>query len=149
MAFYEKEHEENPYAPPRQSVPDLTVRKNPWQYFLGVLKKYAVFRGRARRAEYWWFVFFYAIISIILFILDIVYASHALEATFALSSLWRLAMFLPSWALTVRRMHDCDKSGWFMLIPIYGQILLFMNGSPGPNTYGPDPKREDDKQEMV
>ena len=57
-----------------------------------------------------------------------------------LSGLYRLATFIPSLAVAVRRMHDVGKSGWFLLIPIYGFILLCTNGDVGENKYGPDPK---------
>ena len=140
--------EQNPYAPPKQSVPDFSVRRNPWQYFTGVFKKYAVFRGRARRAEYWWFTLFIGIISFITGILDMVFNLYIVGDTGLIGTLWSIVIFLPSWGVGVRRLHDCDKSGWFMLIPIYNLILYCTNGTPGPNRFGPDPKVENPMPEM-
>jgi len=115
----------------------------PWQYFIGVFKKYAVFKGRARRAEFWWFVLFDVIFSIIISIFDTVSDLYIRGDTGKLITIWNLVTFLPALSVTVRRMHDCDKSGWFMLIPIYGYIILpCTNGTSGPNRYGPDPKEE-------
>ncbi len=104
-------------------------------YFTGVLKKYTVFTGRARRAEYWWFTLFSSLVSyglalIGLFVLDIPW----------LGNLWSFGVLLPSLGVAIRRMHDVDKSGWFILIPIYNLILLVTPGTVGPNEYGPDPK---------
>ena len=103
-------------------------------YYLEVLKKYTLFTGRARRAEYWYFVLFNFIISIAL-----TFLGQAINFSL-FGSLYSLAVFLPSLAVAVRRMHDVNKSGWFILIPIYNLILLCTDGTPGPNEYGPDPK---------
>jgi uncharacterized membrane protein YhaH (DUF805 family) len=108
-------------------------------YFTGVLKKYTVFTGRARRAEYWWFTLFSSLVSyglalIGLFVLDIPW----------LGNLWSFGVLLPSLGVAIRRMHDVDKSGWFILIPIYNLILLVTPGTVGPNEYGPDPKGASD-----
>ncbi|MDR1389957.1 MAG: zinc-ribbon domain-containing protein [Treponema sp.] len=135
--------EQNPYAPPKESVPEFFVRKNPWQYFIGVFKKYAVFKGRARRAEYWWFVLFANLFSIFFSVLDVLLFGFDITDTGVLELSWRLAVVLPSLGVSVRRMHDCNKSGWFMLIPIYGQIVLpCTKGTHGSNRYGGDPKEE-------
>ncbi|RKR85620.1 uncharacterized membrane protein YhaH (DUF805 family) [Mucilaginibacter gracilis] len=103
-------------------------------YYLTVLKKYAQFSGRARRAEYWYFTLFSVIISIILAIIDAAIGGKALR------SIYSLAVLLPSIAVGVRRMHDVDKSGWFILIPFYNLVLACTNGTPGDNEYGADPK---------
>jgi uncharacterized membrane protein YhaH (DUF805 family) len=106
-----------------------------------VLSKYAVFQGRARRAEYWFFFLFYFLISIPLTIIDM-----ALLGAQILSSILALALIIPSLAVTVRRLHDLDKSGWFILIgliPLIGTIILIVwfctAGTPGPNRFGEDP----------
>lgn len=104
-------------------------------YYLEVLKKYATFSGRARRSEYWYFALFNAIFSIVLSIAD-----YALGIGF-LNLLYSLIVLIPSLAVAVRRMHDVNKSGWFILIPIYNLILAFTAGDTGPNRYGSDPKR--------
>jgi uncharacterized membrane protein YhaH (DUF805 family) len=141
--------EQNPYAPPRQSAAEFASDKNPWSYFTGVFKKYAVFQGRARRAEFWWFTLFHIIFSFVVSILDGIFDLYITGDTGILEIFWSLAVFIPSLSVTVRRMHDCDKSGWFMLIPIYGQIILpCTKGTYGPNSYGPDPKEENSKQEI-
>jgi len=100
------------------------------EYYLEVLKKYAVFEGRARRSEYWYFSLFNCIISIAL----------AMMLGEGFSSIYSLAVFIPSLAVGVRRMHDVGKSGWFLLIPFYNLILLVTEGDRGNNYYGLDPK---------
>ena len=115
------------------------LKKSPWQYCLDVLNKYAVFQGRARRAEYWWFSLFVSIFSIITFVLDTIFTLRILGQG-VLSSLLSLGIFLPGLSAGVRRMHDCDKSGWFILVPIYNLILCCTKGISGSNRYGADPK---------
>jgi uncharacterized membrane protein YhaH (DUF805 family) len=105
------------------------------KWYLEVLKKYAVFSGRATRSEYWYFVLFNIIFSLIL-----AFAGTAIHFPF-LQSVYSLAVLVPSLAVAVRRMHDVNKSGWFILIPIYNLILACTDSTPGENKYGPDPKR--------
>lgn len=105
-------------------------------WYLKVLQNYATFSGRARRKEYWMFTLFSTIISIVL---GIVAAIINFEL---LSSLYSLAVMIPSIAVGVRRMHDVGKSGWFLLIPIYNLILACTDGEQGENAYGPDPKSQ-------
>ena len=105
------------------------------KWYLAVLKKYAVFNGRARRKEYWYFTLFSVIISILLQVIGVT-AGMPLLDTF-----YTLAILVPSLAVGVRRMHDVNKSGWFILIPIYNLILACTDGTAGQNQYGPDPKR--------
>ncbi|MEN9409047.1 MAG: hypothetical protein RL216_1021 [Pseudomonadota bacterium] len=115
-----------------------------------VFSKYATFEGRARRSEYWWFVLFNLIVSIIL------------EAAFGgghgmgeggmmmggnlVSTLWSLATLLPAIAVGARRLHDIDRTGWWLLlwfIPLIGWIALIVffasRGTAGPNRFGNDP----------
>ncbi|AEV97040.1 cytochrome [Niastella koreensis] len=106
------------------------------KWYIDVLKKYAVFNGRARRSEYWYFVLFNLIISIVLAV-----GTAAIRMPF-LYSVYSLAVMLPSLAVAVRRMHDVNKSGWYILIPIYNLILACTEGTSGPNSYGDDPKNE-------
>lgn len=113
--------------------------------------KYATFSGRARRAEYWWFVAFNIMVNIGLNIIDAMAfgLQHGMMGGTPgspLSSLYSLAVFLPSLAAGVRRLHDTGKSGWWVLIwliPIIGWIILIWwlatPGDEGPNEYGPDP----------
>ena len=107
-------------------------------YFLDVLKnKYAQFTGRARRAEYWQFFLFNIIISTLI---NVVVRATGSTAIAGLGGLISLALLIPGIAVAIRRMHDVDKSGWFILIPIYNLILACTEGTKGPNEYGPDPK---------
>ena len=110
-------------------------------WYLEVLKKYAVFTGRARRSEYWYFVLFNFIASIILGAIDgVIGTFDAATGRGLLSSIYSLAVLIPSLAVAVRRMHDVGKSGWFILIPIYNLILAATEGEAGENKYGQDPK---------
>ena len=107
-----------------------------------VLSKYATFSGRARRSELWYFLLFTFIVSFVASIIDIV----LLKGTPVLASVVTLAFLLPSIAVSIRRLHDLNKSGWWYLvalIPLAGLILLFWfigEGTQGPNQYGEDPK---------
>jgi uncharacterized membrane protein YhaH (DUF805 family) len=118
------------------------------QWFIDVVKKYAVFDGRARRKEYWMFVLFYAIIYIILGIIDGLIGTSANNSFGGLlAGLFGLAVLLPSIGVGIRRMHDTNRSGWWILIsliPCVGWIwfivLAAQEGTVGDNQYGPDPK---------
>jgi uncharacterized membrane protein YhaH (DUF805 family) len=113
-------------------------------YYMDVLKKYAVFNGRAGRAEYWYFVLFNFIVTIVINIVGYLLLRGNGNV---LGALYGLAVFIPSLAVFVRRLHDTDRSGWWILIgliPIIGTIwlivLLILEGTPGDNRYGPNPK---------
>ena len=105
---------------------------------LVVLARYAQFQGRARRAEFWWFVLANIIISVVLLVLT------AIASVFiVLYVIFWLGMIIPSLAVGVRRLHDTGKSGWFLLldlIPLVGPIILLVffatDGTPGANQYG-------------
>jgi uncharacterized membrane protein YhaH (DUF805 family) len=117
------------------------LKKINMNWYLEVLKKYAIFNGRARRSEYWYFVLFNIIVSVILGIIDGVAGTLDIESGRGLiSSIYSLAVVIPSIAVGVRRMHDVGKSGWFILIPIYNIILAATEGERGENQYGSDPK---------
>src|SRR5438552_3041251 len=107
------------------------------KWYLLVLKKYGVLNGRARRSEYWYFTLFSVLISITLSLIDIAMNTEYIEVIYS------LAVLVPSIAVGVRRMHDVNKSGWFLLIPIYNLILACTNGTEGANKYGTDPKRSE------
>lgn len=117
-------------------------------WYLEVLKKYAVFSGRARRAEYWYFVLFNIIVAIVLSLIDTLLGTFdILRGVGLLSSLYGLAVLIPTLAVTVRRLHDIDRTGWWIfinLIPLIGFIVLLVfavtDGTPGSNRYGPNPK---------
>jgi len=117
-------------------------------WYIGVLKKYAVFKGRARRKEYWYFLLFNILISIALIVIEGVIGWPSAEAgTSFLWSIYTLAIIIPSIAVLVRRLHDTDRSGWYIfvfMIPFIGAfILLFFlvqDSKPGENQFGPNPK---------
>lgn len=118
------------------------------KWYLDCMKKYVTFEGRARRTEYWMFALFNIIFLIAAVILD-----NLLKTTIGGSSygvfylLYSFAVFLPSIAVVVRRLHDVDKAGtWFFIafIPLIGGIWLLVlectEGTRGRNQYGEDPK---------
>lgn len=116
-----------------------------------VFENYANFSGRARRKEYWYFVLFNVIISIVLGIIDGVAGltiGDPEKGRGILGTISSLAFLIPSIAVGVRRMHDVGKSGWFILIPIYNLILACTDGEQGENNYGSDPKREDEIKDI-
>ncbi len=113
-------------------------------YYLTVLKKYAVFSGRASRSEFWYFTLFNFIIQMV--------ASFALGAisaklSFLVLVIYAFATFIPSLAVSVRRLHDTNRS-WvnllWVLLPLIGLIVLIIffvtDSTPGENQYGPNPK---------
>jgi uncharacterized membrane protein YhaH (DUF805 family) len=142
------------------------------EWMLMPLKRYAEFSGRSRRKEYWMYFLFLIIVG---FVLGLIEGVMGLQQTVAglygpLSLLFALATFIPSLAVGVRRLHDTERSGWWVLLPIlpyalsiamffsgnlpmagiFGFValglaivlLVFMvlDGTKGPNKYGPDPK---------
>lgn len=119
-------------------------------WYLEALKKYATFEGRARRTEYWFFVLFNVLAIIVLEILDVVLGTFSKETGFGLlSGLYAIAVLLPSLAVIVRRLHDTDRSGWWILIefiPLIGGLVLLvftlLDSTPGSNRFGPSPKGE-------
>ena len=111
-------------------------------YWLGCIKKYAEFSGRARRKEYWMFILFNMLVA---FGVNIVDAVLGMEGVLAAG--YSLAALIPAWAVFTRRMHDIGKSGWYYLIgliPLVGGIILLIwlasDSQPGANAYGENPK---------
>ncbi|KAF2339149.1 DUF805 domain-containing protein [Flavobacterium tistrianum] len=102
-----------------------------------VLKNYANFNGRARRKEYWMFFLASVIINFIFGIFE-----SFLPFFKIVTGIYGFAVLIPAIAVGVRRMHDINKSGWFLLIPIYNIVLLATEGEKGPNQYGADPKNQ-------
>ena len=117
-------------------------------WYLHVLKNYATFSGRARRKEYWMFFLISALISIVLTLLDILLGTYSVEYEAGLfSGLYSLLILIPSIAVVVRRLHDTNRSGWWILIsliPLIGVIVLFvficLDSQPGTNRFGVNPK---------
>ncbi|MEU1619473.1 DUF805 domain-containing protein [Streptomyces sp. NPDC008238] len=110
-------------------------------WYLDVLRKYAVFGGRARRTEYWMFALVNLVISIVL-----LFVGRAIGFDY-LQSVYALAVLLPTLGVSVRRLHDTGRSGWWLLIglvPFLGAIVLLVffciEGGPSENEYGANPK---------
>ena len=121
------------------------------EWYLKVMRdNYANFNGRARRKEYWMFTLFFLLFALLAgFVIGILSAVGETVAMIAiiLAVVWYLAHLVPSLAVTVRRLHDTGKSGWFYLlaiIPYLGGLIIFIftviEGDKGDNKYGPDPK---------
>jgi uncharacterized membrane protein YhaH (DUF805 family) len=118
--------------------------------------KYATFSGRARRSEYWWFALFCMIVGSILAVLDGFVFGYtvtrpaegygiSVQSPGVFSSIWSLVTFLPWLGVSVRRLHDTGRSGWWffiLLVPLIGILwflyLLVLPGDPETNAYGPD-----------
>jgi len=116
-------------------------------WYMEVLKKYAVFNGRARRKEFWMFVLINLIISIVLSVIDGVIGTTTATGMGILSLIYALGVLLPAIGVSIRRLHDSGKSGWLLLlafIPLIGAIVLIvlyvLDSTPGDNKYGPNPK---------
>jgi len=117
-------------------------------YYLDVLKKYAVFTGRATRKEYWMFILWNFIVSIVLgIVISIIDSAIKSQALTVISTLYSLAVLIPTLAVFVRRLHDTNHSAWWFfinLIPFVGQIILLVflvqDTQPIDNKYGTNPK---------
>lgn len=117
-------------------------------WYLMALKKGLTFRGRSRRKEFWYFVLISLLVSIALSFIDGMLGWYDLQAGIGiLSGIYSLLIILPNIALSVRRLHDTNRSGWWILlvlIPIIGFLVLLYfcvkNGTSGQNDFGYDPK---------
>ena len=118
-------------------------------WYLKVLRDYAVFEGRASRSEYWYFVLFNLIVTIVLMVIE-----NALGLLFLatdsglglLTLIYALAVLVPSLAVAMRRLHDTNRSGWWLLltfVPLLGSLVLMvfliLKGTEGDNQYGASP----------
>ncbi|MFJ7311918.1 DUF805 domain-containing protein [Pseudomonas sp. NPDC098747] len=103
--------------------------------YIEALKNYVVFQGRATRREYWMFILINLGISIVFGVIDAMLNTNGL-----LYNLYSLAVFLPALAVGVRRMHDTDRSGWWILLPIVNIVFLAQDSQPGPNRFGKNRK---------
>ena len=111
-------------------------------WYLGCWKKYVEFSGRARRQEFWMFALFNFLASLATGIVDAILGTGGM-----LNGLYSLAVLIPSFAVTARRLHDTDRSGWWQLIaliPLIGFIILLVflcsDSKPGENRFGANPK---------
>ena len=116
-------------------------------WYIAVLKKYAVFDGRARRQEYWIYLLVSVIISIVLSFIDGMTGMMNARGQGLFVSIYGLAVLLPTIAVAGRRLHDTGRSGWWLLvafIPLIGTIILLVffvqDSDPSDNQYGPNPK---------
>ena len=139
------------------------------EYMFLPLKRYFDFSGRSRRKEYWLWILFFIVVYIVAIFLDIQlglggssqtssnYGDGSVGASASfnggiLTMIWALITLIPNIAVAVRRLHDVDKSGWFILlglIPLVGFYLLYLYcqpGTAGPNRFGADPKGGADAQ---
>ena len=142
-----------------QEINSRNAKKGGAMYwFIVALKKYAVFEGRSRRAEYWYFILFSSLIGIALGLIEGMVGGvdgigedalpNPMESI--LSTIYSLAILIPSVAVTTRRLHDVDKSGWWQLlhcILFIGSIVILIwmlkPGTTGSNRFGDDPKEDD------
>lgn len=128
-------------------------------WYLLALKRYADFSGRSRRKEYWYFALFNFIVILALIVVAAVLGGFNSNQTgginpaampfFILYIVYAIAIFIPSLAVSVRRLHDIGKSGWWFFINfipyaggIWFLVLMCLDSKPGPNQWGPNPKEE-------
>ncbi len=113
-------------------------------WYTDVIRRYADFAGRASRPEFWWF----QLINVIIYVLILLIGAAVLGFSGGeiIASLYSLAVFLPGLGVDVRRLHDTNRSGWWVLlgiIPVIGGLVLIVffasAGTPGPNRFGPSP----------
>ncbi|WP_322906731.1 DUF805 domain-containing protein [Paenibacillus campi] len=111
-------------------------------WYVKVLRNYVNFKGRARRMEYWMYVLISIPITLALYLLD-----YMLSLNNLLTGLYSLAVLLPGLSVTIRRLHDTNRSGgwiWFFFVPVVGPITLFvfmcLEGTRGDNRFGSSPK---------
>ncbi len=117
-------------------------------WYILVLKKYAVFSGRSSRKEFWYFSLFNFLIAIVLAVADVMTGTFDAEIGIGLlGGIYAIAVLIPIIAVSVRRLHDTDRSGWLCLIsliPLIGAIVLIVfwaqDSQPGENQYGSNPK---------
>jgi|SRR5699024_9567157 len=120
-------------------------------WFFYSLRRYNDFQGRSRRKEYWSFILYLLLLSIGASFVDSIFGFSPMNGSFygPVTSLLFLFMFIPSLAVSVRRLHDIGKSGWWLLVgflPVIGTIWLLIffirEGMEVENEYGPDPKEQ-------
>ena len=118
-------------------------------WVLKALKQYADFNGRSQRTEYWLFVLFCLVVSIVLSMIDKMLGTYSSTGIGLLSGIFSLAVLLPGIAVGIRRLHDTGRTGWWLLIaliPLLGEIVLLVfmvqDSQPGTNAYGPSPKEQ-------
>ncbi len=121
-----------------------------WEFMTMPLHKYVDFSGRSRRSEYWWFQVFQVLVGIAFSIVEASFGAMGANTVGSIlegfSDIFSLAMFIPSIAVGVRRLHDIGRSGWWLLLvfTIIGIVVLLVwhctDSEPGSNKWGPNPK---------
>jgi uncharacterized membrane protein YhaH (DUF805 family) len=109
-------------------------------------QKYIGFSGRAARSEYWYWVLFILLLQIVAWLIDMTLFGFNTTGVNPIGVIVSLATLLPGLAVSVRRLHDIDRVGWWIflaLIPVIGAIVLIywacLRGTVGANRFGPDP----------
>ena len=123
-------------------------------WVLAAFRKYATFSGRAQRSEYWYFILFYLLVYFALIVAAVIaenFSGLLGGGLQLLAAIFSLGAFIPSLAVSCRRLHDTDRSGWWFLIaliPLIGGLVLFVffvqDSQPGENRFGPSPKGNTD-----
>ncbi|MGR5206867.1 MULTISPECIES: DUF805 domain-containing protein [Vibrio] len=119
-----------------------------FDWYLGVIRNYTGFSGRARRQEYWYFTLVNILVNLVMNIIDRIMGNVFQIENFGLFGvLYALFILIPSLAVTVRRLHDTDRTGWWVfiaIIPIIGFLVmlyfLVQDSEEGTNQYGDNPK---------
>jgi uncharacterized membrane protein YhaH (DUF805 family) len=126
------------------------------KWYFHALRSYAVFRGRARRREYWTFELMTGAIALALFVLAVELGKAGYPYFLSLPLLYIAATAIRSLSSLIRRLHDTGRSGWWFwinLIPLFGPISLLIftveDSQPGENRYGPNPKRQPSTEATV
>jgi uncharacterized membrane protein YhaH (DUF805 family) len=121
------------------------------------MRKYCDFTGRARRKEYWYFTLYYSLGLVLFVVLDVLFGTFNSQISLGwLTVLYLLASLLPMLGVSVRRLHDIGRSGWWVLLnflPGFGSAVLsviaLFNSQPGSNAFGPNPKQALEESESV
>ena len=116
-------------------------------YYFAAFKKYAVFKGRATRREYWYFTLFNILAVGVFGLIGQLMGTFNFDAGYGpLSAIYTLAMILPGLGVSIRRLHDTGRSGWWFMItiiPIIGLLVFLyfalLDSDPNPNEYGESP----------
>ncbi len=106
------------------------------KWYIDALKNYGVFSGRSRRKAYWMFTLFDVIFAVVFSVIDQIIGNDVE----ILNTFYTLATIIPTFAVSVRRMHDTGHSGWWIFFPIVNFVILCIDSQPGSNKYGPNPK---------
>lgn len=125
-------------------------------WYLEVIHNYIGFSGRARRIEYWMFIVVNMVFTFVLGAIDRMIGWRLVGDSGVLTTLYGVFIFLPWWAVQFRRLHDTDRSAWWLLliiIPVVGWIIIILfncqRGTLGENRYGPDPLQAPPPQRRI